>query len=191
MTTIHPVTRGELLDYQTYGEQRRAIRAAVLAIKDDRRLELGAHLTLLFENRDTIRYQIQEMMRLEQLVREDAIGHELDTYNELLGGPGELGATLLIAVQDTAEPDLRMTTWVDLPASLYARFDDGSQAFAQYDERQITDGRISTVQFLKFPCAGRTPIAFGTDFPALACEVPLTTVQRQALTTDLTETQLH
>jgi hypothetical protein len=182
---VRPVTRQELLDYQTYGDRREIIRAEVLKIKALRRIHLGPHLTLLFENRDTVRYQIQEMMRIEQIVREGAIRHELDTYNELLGGPGELGATLLVEVEDPAVRALRLAEWRDLPRRIYVRLEEGSQGFARFDARQMDADKLSTVEFLTFACGGKTPVAVGTDFPPLAVEVRLTDGQRAALTEDL------
>ena len=184
---MQPVTRQELLDYQTYGDRRETIRAAVLKVKALRRIHLGPNLTLLFENRDTVRYQIQEMMRIEQIVREDAIRHELDTYNEILGGPGELGATLLVEVEDPAERAVRLAGWRGLPAHIYLWFGDGSRAFARFDAGQAGEDRISSVQFLKFPCGGRTPLAVGSDHPLLTVEARLTDEQQRALTADLAD----
>ena len=85
---MRPVQRSEILDYVTYTDGREALRAAVLAAKRPRRLHVGRYLTFLFENRDTVRYQVQEMMRTERIVKEADIRHELETYNELLGDDG-------------------------------------------------------------------------------------------------------
>ncbi len=185
MNAVQPVTREELLDYQTYGDRRESLRADVLKIKALRRIHVGPHLTLLFENRDTVRYQIQEMMRIERIVREDAIRHELETYNELLGGPGELGATLLVEMEDPAERALRLAEWRELPAHIYVRFADRSRAFARFDPLRVGEDTLSSVQFLKFACGGKTPAAVGTDFPPLAVEARLTDAQRRALAADL------
>ena len=184
---MQPVTREELLDYQTYGERRGAIRAEILKTKALRRIQVGPHLTVLFENRETVRYQIQEMMRAEQIVREDAIRHELRTYNEILGGPGELGATLLVEVEDPAVRAVCLVEWRALPGHLYVRFANRSRVFARFDERQVGEDKLAAVQFLKFPCEGRAPVAVGTDFAPLAAEVNLTDEQRQALAADLAD----
>lgn len=182
---MKPVMREELLDYQTYSDRREAVQAEIFSIKARRRIHVGPHLTMLFENRDTVRYQIQEMMRAERIVREDAIRHELHTYNELLGGPGELSTTLLVVVEDPVERIRRLAEWRDLPGHLYLRFADGSQVFARFDQRQINDEKLSSVQFLTFACGGRVPVAVGTDFPPLAAETHLTDEQRAALAADL------
>ena len=82
---MRPVKREEILDYITYTEKRSELQSSVLKQKEPRRIHLGEYLTFLFENTDTVRYQIQEMMKAEQIVKEEAIQHEIDTYNELLG----------------------------------------------------------------------------------------------------------
>ena len=87
----HHVVRSEILDYQTYEDAREAERARIFEVKRPRRIHLGDHLTFLFENHDTIRYQIQEMVRTERIVRESSIREEIDTYNQTLGGSGHLG----------------------------------------------------------------------------------------------------
>jgi hypothetical protein len=182
---MKPVLRSDLVDYQTYEESRPAFREAAMAAKATRRVHVGESLTFLFENTLTIRYQIQEMMRAERIVRERDIQHELATYNAVLGGPGELGCTLLIEIDDPAERAVRLKEWYELPAHVYARAEDGTKVFATFDEEQRGDGRLSSVQYLKFPMQGRVPIAIGVDLPGLELETALDAEQRAALTSDL------
>lgn len=182
---MKPVQRSEILDYITYGERREEMRRRAMAEKGRRRIHVGPHLTFLFENRETVRYQVQEMMRAEQIVREADIQHELDTYNELLGGPGELGCTLLIEIEDAQERPLRLQAWRDLPGHVYARLADGTEVRARFDERQMDERRLSSVQFIKFDTGGQVPVAIGVDLPALRAEAPLTEEQRAALAEDL------
>jgi uncharacterized protein DUF3501 len=182
---VKPVLRSELADYQTYDDMRPAFRQEAMAAKAARRMHVGEHLTFLFENTLTIRYQIQEMMRTERIVRERDIQHELETYNAVLGGPGELGCTLLIEIDDPAERATRLKEWYDLPAHLYARTGDGTKIRPTFDEAQRGDGRLSSVQYVKFPMRGRVPVALGADLPGLEIEVPLNAEQRAALTSDL------
>jgi len=83
---MRQVRRDELVDYATWAEEALPMeRPVILAMKKRRRVHVGPKLTFLFENADTVRYQVQEMMRVERMVKESAIQHELDTYNELLG----------------------------------------------------------------------------------------------------------
>jgi hypothetical protein len=179
------VSRDEILDYQTYSDQRDAIRPAVLDQKRDRRVHVGPYLTFLFENADTVRYQVQEMMRIEQLVREGDIQHELDTYNELIGDDGELGCVLLIEIETPEERAVKLVAWRQLPHHLYAEAEDGTKAYATFDERQMGDDRLSSVQYLKFDTKGQVPLRIGSDLPELPIAVDLTDSQRDALRTDL------
>jgi hypothetical protein len=182
---MKPVLRSDLVDYQTYEDLRAAFREQAMAAKAARRIHVGPHLTFLFENALTIRYQIQEMMRTERIVRERDIQHELKTYNAVLGGPGELGCTLLIEIDDPAERALRLQEWFELPAHLYARAEDGARIRPTFDEEQRGDGRLSSVQYLKFAVGGRAPVAIGADLPGLEAETVLDAGQRAALAADL------
>lgn len=187
---MNAVERDSLLDFVTYEEQRNEIRSRVLEIKAPRRVHVAGVLTFLFENADTIRYQVQEMMRAERIVKEDAILHELSTYNELLGGPGELGCTLLIEIPDPVERQKRLSSWLELPWHVYVRVPGESGAgdekvYARFDERQIDEGKLSSVHYLKFDTSGRVPVALGVDLAGLEGETSLEPAQREALAADL------
>jgi len=179
------VLRESLLDYVTYETERERLRAEVLAVKAARRVHVGGVLTFLFENTATIRYQIQEMMRAERIVREADIQHELATYNELLGAPGELGCTLLIEIESAEERRQRLEEWIELPAALYARMPAGELVRATCDARQIGETRLSSVHYLKFSVRGRVPWAIGADHPGLTAETELSPATRAALAEDL------
>jgi hypothetical protein len=182
---MRPVKREEILPLEAYERARGEIRPAILEAKRPRRVHVGPHLTLLFENTATIRYQIQEMVKAERMTREEDIRHELETYNELLGGKGELGATLLIEITDQAERDVKLRQWIGLPAHLYLELEDGTRVRPTFDARQVGDERLSSVQYLKFDVKGRVPVAAGADLPALTLSVPLEPAQREALRQDL------
>jgi hypothetical protein len=181
------VARTDLLDWMTYDERRRELRAAAMAAKDRRRVEVGEHLVFLFENFATVRYQIQEMMRAERIVREVDITHEIDTYNELLGGRGELGCTLLIGIEDAESRPARLREWLALPEHVFVRLGGGREVRARFDPRQRGEDRLSSVQYLKFATGGDVPVAVGTDLEALRAETRLTEDQRAALAEDLAE----
>ena len=180
------VQREELVDYVTYERQVRSeILPTVLAAKAKRRIHLGDHLTFLFENDLTIRYQIQEMMRVEQIVAEEDILHELKTYNELLGDEGGLGCTLLIEIDDPAARDEKLRAWLDLPKHLYATTTSGAKVRPVFDERQVGTDRVSSVQYLKFPLQGEALTGLGCDHPNYEAEQRLSTEQAEALAEDL------
>lgn len=183
------VTRSDIVDYLSWTDLRDALLLAFLDHKAARRLPLRGPLCLLFESHETVRWQIQEMMRVERIVREREIVHEIDTYNELLGGPGEIGATLLIGVQDEGERAELLRRWAGLNGHLFARLADGRLVRPIWDERQVGDERLSAVQYLRFPVGGEVPVAFGCDFddPRIRGEVEVPERGRAALAEDLRE----
>ncbi len=181
---MKPVQRNEIVDYMTWAEELRpAQRPNILAAKELRRVVLGP-LTFLFENRDTVRYQVQEMMRVESIVRERDIQHELDTYNDLLGGEGELGVTLLISIESEEQRKVKLAEWLGLLPTLYMQRSDGTKARGSWDERQVGDDRLSAVQYLKFQ-VGEAPIAVGCELQALKLHLELGPETRAALAADL------
>ncbi len=182
---MRPVARDELMDLAAYERSRGEIRAAIMEAKARRRVHVAGVLTFLFENAATMRYQVQEMIRAERMTKEEDVLHELETYNELLGGKGELGCSLLIEIPDAAERDRKLREWLDLPPHLYVRLEDGTQAWARFDPRQVGTDRLSSVQYLKFDVGGRVPVAVGSALPALAAETALDAEQRAALGADL------
>lgn len=182
---MRPVRREEIMDAASYERSRAEIRAAVLEAKRPRRVHVGGVLTFLFENTATMRYQIQEMIRAEKITGEAEVRHELETYNELLGGPGELGCSLLIEIPDPAERDRRLREWLSLPEHLYVKVADGTRVRARFDPRQVGTDRLSSVQYLKFDVGGRAPVAIGSDLPQLAAETVLDPEQRSTLERDL------
>jgi hypothetical protein len=180
-----PVARDEIVDFATYEDGRAAFRARVLAAKVPRRVHVGDWITLLFENALTVRYQIQEMIRTERIVRERDIRHEIETYNELLGGVGELGVTMLVEIEDARDRAAKLARWLALPEALYLRLADGTKVRPRIDARQRDGERISSVHYLRFDVHGETPVAVGCDLPELATEIALTDEQRAALAEDL------
>ncbi len=182
---MKPVLPAEILDLHTYEQMRADIRREILAAKAPRRVHVGEHVTLFFENRRTVWYQVQEMLRTERIMDPAGILHEVETYNELLGGPGELGATLLIEIDDPTVRAVKLREWLELPRHVYARLADGTRIRPTFDPRQVGAERVSSVQYLKFPVGGLAPVAFGIDLRAAAAETALTPEQRGALEADL------
>lgn len=185
---MRKVRRDEIVDYVTWAEEARAIaHDRVMKVKHARRVHLLPHLTFLFENAETIRWQVQEMMRVERIVRESAIRHELDTYNGLLGDAGELGCTLLVEIPD---PDLRdrlLREWLGLLSHLFVELEDGTRVAPTYDPMQVGADRLSSVQYLRFATDGRVPTALVSDFAGHPGRTDLSTETRTALTADLAD----
>ena len=182
---MRKVGREEVVDWQTWSDRRAAEQPRVLAAKELRRVHVAEHLTLLFENAETIRYQVQEMLRVERIVREADVRHEIDTYNELIGGDGELGCTLLVGIDDPAARAEKLARWVDLPDRLYLKLPGGALVRPRIDERQRSSGKLSTVQYLTFAVGREAPLAAGCDHPEQRGETELRPEQRAALAEDL------
>jgi hypothetical protein len=179
------VSREEVRNVAAYAAVREEFRRSVLAQKDLRRIHVGSYLTFLFENHATVLYQIQEMIRTENLTREPDIQHEINTYNELLGDKGELGCTLLIEIDDPAKRAELLSRWRGLPETLYVETQNGTRVPAQFDPRQVGEHRISAVHYLKFRLGDQVPAKVGCTFPEIAAEAVLTQEQVSALCADL------
>lgn len=97
------LTVDDIEDLRAYEAKREEYRASIIALKRDRRVQVGELVTLVFENAETMRFQVQEMARAERMASDDLIQAELDTYNPLIPGPGELSATLFLELRSEAE----------------------------------------------------------------------------------------
>jgi hypothetical protein len=153
------VQRGQILPFDQYEKLRPLLRPLFIAEKDRRRLAVGEHVTLLFENAQTVWYQVQEMLRSERITSEDGIAHELDTYNELLPGPNELAATMLIEFTDAATRDENLRKLAGLENHIFLVIGERRQK-ARVDLRQVSAERVSSVQFLRFGLGGLDAEAF-------------------------------
>ena len=111
---MRPILRVELQPIDEYESVRPEMRARVIEMKKRRRVHLGERMSAVFENRDSVRLQIQEMLRTEHITTESAIRHELDTYNELIPGVGQLSLTLYVEISDKAERDRLITRILEL-----------------------------------------------------------------------------
>ncbi|MCP3938102.1 MAG: DUF3501 family protein [Actinomycetia bacterium] len=181
------IERSDVIDYQTYEDIRADRRSQIFEVKRPRRIHLGEYLTFLFENRETLTYQVQEIIRAETIVRESAILDEIEVYNKFLGEAGDLACVLLIEIAEESDRKPLLRRWLGLEKAIYVRVKDGSKIYASYEEAQVDDDRLSAVQYLTFALNGRTPVAVGTDFDELAGEVELTSEQQTALSADLAE----
>jgi len=149
---MNPITADDVLNLHEYELTRADFRRRVIDVKSRRRVPLRPILTLVFENRDTVHFQIQEMLRIERIVRPDKVQEELDVYNELLPGPGEVAATLFIEVTkpELVQPTLDGFVGLDEPGKLVFR----AGRFlvpARFAPGQSREDRISAVHYIRFP----------------------------------------
>jgi hypothetical protein len=149
MRTIEP---SDLIDIAAYEKVRESRLGEIIALKRRRRLALGPLVTLLFENRDTVISQIQEMMRAERIVHDDGIRGELAVYNELIPAEGGLSATLFIEVEDQSRVREVLDRFIGLDngKSLFLRFEGGRVTPAVFESGHSREDRISAVHFVRF-----------------------------------------
>lgn len=147
-----PITRDSLMSLEQYARERKAFRDRVLAHKKDRTLPLGDHLTLIFEDELTIRYQIQEMLRIEKIFEEDGINGELEAYNPLVPDGSNFKATLLIEYSDVEERRQRLARLKGIEDAVWVRVEgcDRVPAIADEDLARENEEKTSAVHFLRF-----------------------------------------
>ena len=190
---MRKLTVDDIVDLRAYERERAEFRASIIELKKARRIALGELMTVVFENTDTMRFQIQEMARAEKMLRDEEIEHEVATYNELIPEPGELSATLFIEITD---PDALREWLPKLPGIQRHVFFDvaGSEVRGiEPDEERLTreDEITSTVHYLKFALTPQQQAAFAAgpvlivvDHPAYQAETRLSDEQRAALAAD-------
>jgi hypothetical protein len=190
------ITRDSLLTLEAYARERAAFRARVLAHKKARTVHLGEHVTLVFEDELTIRYQIQEMLRIEKTFEEAGIQDELDAYNPLVPDGSNLKATMLIEYEDVEERRRALSQLRGVEDRVWIRVADAEPVFAIADEdlERENEQKTSSVHFLRFEL---TPpmiatlkrgaaLAIGVDHPAYRAAVdPVADATRDALVRDL------
>jgi hypothetical protein len=151
---VRPLELAEIADLESYARLRDGYRRAVIAHKQGRRLAVGEQVTLVFEDRETLRFQVQEMLLVERISEPERVQHELDVYNELMPGPRELSATLFIEIEEQARirPELDRLVGIDEHVAL--RLGEGAGARrirARFDQSQLEEERISAVHYIRFP----------------------------------------
>jgi hypothetical protein len=188
---LQTIDISEIKNIAEYELERPAWRPVVMALKERRRIRVGDHLTFLFENRDTVRYQIQEMMRIERLVKPREVAHEVETYNELIPKPGELSASLLIEYETPGERAVKLRELLGLEDHVWLAVNGAPPSCARFDDRQISTGRISSVQYLKFKLAPeaiarwRAGARLRIDHPAYPAERIFSALEVEELANDL------
>jgi hypothetical protein len=148
---MNPLTASDITNLHDYELERADFRRRVIEMKARRRIALGPLMTLVFENRDTVRFQIQEMIRVERIVQPQKVQHEVDVYNELLPGPGEVAATLFIEVVEQARVKEILDGFIGLDEPGHLALVVGNRRFpALFAPGQSREDRISAVHYIRF-----------------------------------------
>ena len=166
---------GSLLTLEAYSKARKDFRARVMAHKKDRTVHLGDHLTLIFEDELTIRYQIQEMLRVERIFEEEGIRDELDSYNPLIPDGSNWKATMLVEYPDADERRTMLAKLKGIEDKVWVRVAGCDRVYAVADEdmERANEEKTSAVHFLRFELAsqmagalvGGAMLAVGVDHP--------------------------
>lgn len=145
------VTPQELLSAADYEKQRTDIRQHIIALKKRRRITVGKYITLVFENRETVLFQIQEMLRTERIFAPEKIQEECDVYNALLPGTNELSATLFIEITDPDKIQELLDSFQAIDESNTVGISVGEhQVFANFEAGHSKEDKISAVHFVRF-----------------------------------------
>ncbi|MBI3597036.1 MAG: DUF3501 family protein [Nitrospirae bacterium] len=161
---MNPLQLKDIKPLSEYEAFRKPFRERIIALKKRRRVPLGDRLTLVFENRDTILFQIQEMMRVEHIYDPEKIQDELNTYNPLIAGPGELSATLFIEI---TEPDrikeiLDQLRGIDSGRCVFVEL--GADRIAgRFEEGHSNEEKLSAVHYVRFRFSPEQRAAFRND----------------------------
>lgn len=145
------ISRDSLWTLEAYARQRKEFRAKVIAHKRNRTLHLGQHVTLIFEDELTIRYQIQEMLRIEKTFEEAGIQDELDAYNPLIPDGSNLKATMMIEYDDPVIRKQELAKLKGVEDGVYVQVDGHPKVYAIADEdlERENDEKTSSVHFLR------------------------------------------
>ena len=192
---MEKLTHDDLYTLETYEKQRPGFRARVMEHKQHRRLQLGQHVMLLFEDRLTMLYQVQEMLRVEKIFTEAGIMEELGAYNPLIPDGSNWKATMMIEYPDADERAVALKQLLGIEDRIWAGIDGAERVYAIADEdlERSTEVKTSSVHFLRFELPPEVvqalkngvSLRFGIDHALYQCEQEVDKALRESLLADL------
>jgi hypothetical protein len=191
---VRPLAPEDVPPLEVFERIRDELRARVIAHKAPRRVALGDRVTLLFEDRETLRWQVLEMCRVERTRDAAGVAHELAVYNELIPGPRELSATMFLEITETARIRSELDRLIGIDDSVWLAAGE-RRVKAKFDARQLEADRISAVHYLRFTLGeadvaafadAATPVTLRVEHPAYRAEALLAPETRASLLVDLT-----
>jgi len=192
--TMPKIARESLMTLEAYAKARNDFRARVIAHKKTRSVHLGGHVTLLFEDELTMRYQVQEMLRIERIFEQEGIDDELAAYNPLVPDGSNLKATMLIEYDDADERKTALAAMKGIEDDVWIGVDGHARvkAIADEDMERENADKTSSVHFLRFELTpamiaalkGGAPMTVGVDHAYLRAEATLDAATRAALIAD-------
>jgi uncharacterized protein DUF3501 len=187
---MNPLSSKDLWPPPVYEGVRDQFRKQVIEEKKDRRLGVGPFMTLVFENRTTVKFQVQEILRIEKITDPHAVEEEVEGFNGMLPGPGELSATLLIELTGSdAEVKAQLAKLYGLGEHVFLRVGD-AQLKGEFEPGREEPGKVSAVQYVRFKVPSRDALLKGpafleVDHPAYAHRLELSEATRKSLARDL------
>lgn len=188
------LTTADILDKQSYEQARPELRRRIIVQKEKRRVAVGDHVMFHFENRDTMHYQVHEMLRAEESwLRQGAVEDELDAYNPIIPRTGELSATMMLEYATAAERTLMLPQFVSIERHVWLRVGDAPPILATFDRGQIDEHKVSSVQYVKFALSDEhrrllktdgTVVRLTIDHPAYTAQAVLSEETRKAIAND-------
>jgi hypothetical protein len=149
-STIRPVTLDEIVGLGRYEAIRDEVRRRTIQLKKPRRVPVGDEITFVFENHDTIYFQIQEMVRAERITDLDALREEIAVYNALLPRPGELSATMLIEITDQEQIAPRLLSLLGIDEAVWLELEGQPRVRGDFEPGRSKEDRLSAVQYVRF-----------------------------------------
>ena len=176
-----------------YEKIRDDFRQSIIELKKKRRVPVGDKVTLVFENRDTVIFQIQEMLRAERITDLDKVRDEIETYNSLIPEPGELSATLLLEIEVQVNLREELLKFLGVDEAVFLKVGSQDTVRAQFEEGRSREDKISAVQYVRFPVGKELSKSFTdkeneiklcSDHPNYRAEADLGPETRQSLAED-------
>ncbi len=195
---MKPIRREEIRNLPGYERIRPDLRKRIIALRRERCIAAGDRISVVFENRETVLYQIQEKLRAERIVEDGAIQHELDTYNELLPKPQALAGTLFVelAASERIREELEEFIGLDRGEHVWFEVHETDRTVGRFAGGQGEEGRISSVHYVQFPFTRdgarafrdlTLPAAFVVENPNYRVRVPIEGAIRRALAEDFSD----
>jgi len=191
---MNKVILDDIMGLQAYEKVREKFRQRVIELKKKRRVPVGDKVSLVFENRETVIFQIHEMMRAERITDLDKIREEIEVYNGLIPEPGELSATLFLEIEDQSHLRDDLLRFLGVDDAVFLKI--GKRKIqARFEEGRSKDDKISAVQYVKFPLTADERAAFAgsaeatllVEHPNYQAQVRLEAETRESLLADLQE----
>jgi len=189
---MNKIILDDILGFSAYEKVRQQFREDIIEKKKWRRVSVGDKVSIVFENRDTVIFQIQEMLRAEKITDLDKIREEIAVYNELIPNPGELSATLFLEIEDQANLREDLLKFLGIDEAVFFKV-GGRVVAARFEEGRSKEDKISAVQYVRFPFGPETrqalvngePAELVIDHPNYQARAVLAAEAQQSLAQDL------